>query len=300
MTTSSARAAAAAAATAARATAAGEVRAAKMRPHATPPGPPVIRNQSNYIHFFAESSVGGSTVSTSLTLLAGDTRPQPTDGYAQVTTVALPLARGLTVFTGYNPVSLALPVRFIKFDRSGSWLKDAVAGNDIETGIADLEWMAGSGNTSGRPPFVYLSTYDATGRTISLIPKQYQSVSVRSAGKRWLITGLDWGDSWSNAGMDRIRQDVTVTVQRYETVTGGYTRLLPRPKSIVVKSAAGFDTALLIARAQKTADAPNLAYDIVHAIQNAPLHLRGINQKIKFGRGVVVPSSSLQAVDAER
>lgn len=262
----------------------------------TGPRAPKIRDRRRYIHFFGEGYQNPQNTA-SFDVLAGDTGPQVTGGYAQWQTVQRPLQRSLTVFQGYDPSTLQIPIRFFLSAQDGSWLTDDSAGAVIEQQISNLEWMAGALESSGMPPLVYLSTYDNSGNTIPLIPWGYQSDTPSVSGYPlatfpWVITSLQWGDAIRNADQARIRQDATVTVQFFVPPKGTSSAQAPRSKAYTVVSNNAADTALLIARGAIANNAPVLALAIVSDSRNANLRLRSVNQMIKHGRKVWVPDSA--------
>ena len=260
-----------------------------------PAGPAVIGNQRNYIHFIAEEVTGKHLV-YEFDVMAGDTPPTVVDGYGQYAVVDRPLQRGDLQFTGYNPVSLQIPVRFITFDKSGTWLRDNAAGANIERDIRILEYMGGIGLAYGRPPLAFVSTYDNRGQTVPLIPFQYQpgapKAPILGQSMPWSVTGIDWGNSVRNSDQYRVWQEATVTIQHAQLGIGTVTKLLPRADVLIVFSAPGSDTALKISRTVPSTDPYTLAQDLIASPHNKTLQLRGINQMIKHGRRVYVPNSS--------
>lgn len=250
------------------------------------------------IQFFGQDFFNSSDWN-SFIVLCGDQPPTITGGYAKWTTIDLPLRRGLTSFQGYDPVIMEMTVRFIEFNKHGSWLTDNATGQLVEEKIHRLEWMAGESFESGPPPRVTLSTFDGAGKTVGLIPLWYQSevktvpglVGAANVGP-WFVLGLDWDkapirndDGW------RVHQKATVTMQLYQG-QNSQTTGLTRPKSTVFTARAGADSALLIARQEPTAFPQQLAIAIMNAPQNKGLHLRSVNQKIKPGKQVRVPSGN--------
>jgi hypothetical protein len=258
-------------------------------------------DRRRYIHFYGEAFSNGR-VNYKFDVLAGDQPPTVTDGYGQWANVQMPLRTGMVVYTGRNPIAMQIPVRFMLFDKYGSWLVDDSAGLMVEEQIQILEWMAGEGINTGPSPLVWLSSYDSGGATTGLIPFEYQPGTPNvpkvfndaTYSPNWVITALAWDTAPIKTpnGL-RIRQDATVTATMYQAPAGSAQRNTPRPKSSVFVSRPGADTALKIARAVPGEDPPKLAQAIVEMAQNKKLHLRGINQTIKHGRRVTVPSSTV-------
>lgn len=264
---------------------------------------PLPNNSPNkYISFYAEDFFT-ATDNHSFAVLAGDTPPTIVGGYGKWQTIDRPLRRGLTVFQGYDPMSMQVAVRFIKFNPiDGSWQKDAGVGATIETEIAILEWMGGESITTGPSPLVYLATHNGQGQAVPLIPFEYQPTLPNQPAafgygnaQPWIVTGLEWGEAIRGEHGYRIRQDATVTVQYYQAPGGTQKtsqQSRSRPKAVTVVSAPGADTCLKIARLQPTRNAPELARTIKNAPQNKDLHLRSVTQVIKHGKKVVVPAGS--------
>lgn len=265
--------------------------------HKAPPLPPSTAPYRT-IEFFAEAFFNPAD-NLRFSVLSGDQPPTVTGGYAKWQTIDLPLRRGLTIFQGYDPVIMTVSVRFIMIDTAGGWLTDRESALQLEQKIHNLEWMAGESWEQGPSPKVWLTTFDGKGNTVGLIPLWYQSeikaipglVGTGNVGP-WIITALDWDKNPIRGDHGfRTRQDATVTVQLW---TSG--QLSPqgsnvaRPKATIFISRAGADTALLIARQSATAYAPQLALAIIKAPQNAALKLRSVNQPIKHGKKVRVPS----------
>jgi hypothetical protein len=226
--------------------------------------------------------------------LAGETPVTVTDGYAKWTPVDRPLSRALTVFTGYEPVTMTLDLLIASVNGDGWDLSDQAAGQ-VEGWIAALEWMGGSNYHSGPSPAV-----KAAGVPADLIPPQYQ-------GQTWIVSGgqsgggLVWGQAWRNPSGLRCWQEATVTLQAYlgdqapppvdYTQTGGY--FTSRP---------GRDTALLIAGAPTggpAADVQQLASQILSSPRNNPCK----NSRLRLARRSVtwrIPHRTLVWVPAHQ
>lgn len=142
--------------------------------------------------------------------------PTVTGGYAKWGVIDRPLRAGLTIFEGYDPSTIEIPILF----------DDFIGGNGdaIEDDIQKLEYMAGRGpgaaNTLGDnkiPPIITVQCYDTDGNAFPLIPKPYQySPSTNTNPPIWVITGLSWdANPERNHAGNRIRQAATVTVTQY-------------------------------------------------------------------------------------
>jgi LysM repeat protein len=116
----------------------------------------------------------------------GDGVPTVQDGYGSIETVTRPLRRGLTRWTGSNPVQLSIPVL----------LDGYRAGRSIEGAIANLEQMAGINGEESLEV-----TIDCTG---DLVPHHDEHT--------WYITGIDHGDAVLNSKGIRLRQALTIQV----------------------------------------------------------------------------------------
>lgn len=147
--------------------------------------------------------------------------PTITGGYAKWTVVDRPLRAGLTVFQGYDPSTMDIPILFDDFIDG--------QGQQIEEDIALLELMAGRGpgaaNTRGddkSPPIITVQCTDSGGNPFPLIPKTYQySRSANTNPPLWVISNINWdANPERNAAGNRIRQAATVTVSQYVESVG--------------------------------------------------------------------------------
>lgn len=260
-----------------------------------------FRPPNQYIDFYGDS--GTSAPSQHIAVLAGDGAPTMQSGYAKWQVIDRPLHRGLTVFQGYDPISMSFPIRFISWDQQGLRDDDG-AGAVIERNIWALEKMAGVNLMHGDPPpVVYLSTYNANGDAIPLIPFQLQLANTRNVPQAfrsknpwpWIIQSLVWDPNpQRNANGYRIRQDATVTTMYWSGLGAAPSSAALRKKgakrrSSAFRSRVGADTPLEIAAAVGTPDRVRLADAIRGFPQNHRLHLRSNHQKIAHGAVVRVP-----------
>ena len=157
--------------------------------------------------------------SASFNVLAGDTAPTISDGYAKFQTQDRRQRVGLTVFTGYNPLAMTVPVRFENvLDGQGAGIED-----DIRL----LERMAGRGAfvgaAQGQPPVVRVSTTDGQGRVVPLIPSTYQFSAQNPSAPLWRVSGVAWSnavdDPLRNSAGNRIRQTAVVTLQEHVKIS---------------------------------------------------------------------------------
>jgi hypothetical protein len=244
-----------------------------------------------------------------ISVMCGDDPPTIKGGYAKWTTVDRPLRTGVTLFQGYDPVTMDVSLRFGTWTKAG-WdtglSKESTAGSDTEEAIGWLEWMAGAHFNAGASPFVYVNTYANAGGTTNLVPSGYQETVGVGASvsdtKRWpwVITGgITWGKSLRDKNGDRVYQECTFTCMNYlsfsqppmTSAAGGY---------FTVKS--GMDDVLLIAGAPSShaLDVQNLALQIKNDPKNNPiagskvkLSTKSTRWKIPAGLKVWVPAHTV-------
>lgn len=166
----------------------------------------------NTIQVPLQRTVVGGVVS----VLAGDTPPVITGGYAKYDMLDRPGRTGLTHFLGYDPITMDVPIRF-------EWRTLSPGGEpegaDIEDDIATLERMGGRGVGSvsgvGRPGRVRVTTTDG-GRTVPLIGSSYQPSSQNPNPPTWVVSDISWDEApWRNRAGNRIRQLAVVTLTQY-------------------------------------------------------------------------------------
>lgn len=150
--------------------------------------------------------VNGKTLT--LEVPAGEGSPTVTDGYGGWEVVNRPFRTGLTVWRGFSPIILSVPLLFEGFDE----------GKSLEGDIEVLELMAGRGRDGGpvRPPPVLRlhSGSIFTDRDSGLIPANYRTLTDSSIV--WVINDIDWDDSpLRNSSGNRIRQACTVTLMQF-------------------------------------------------------------------------------------
>jgi hypothetical protein len=149
-------------------------------------------------------------------VLAGDEPPRITGGYADFSVEDRPERVGITVFDGYGPIVMEVPIRFEGLMNDG--------GEAIEANIAKLERMAGRGNfpgaSVGPPPIIHVSTTNAAGYAIPLIPLNYQKHEKNPNAPSWRIIGIDWDSNpLRDDGGRRVRQLAVVTLQQHTKIT---------------------------------------------------------------------------------
>jgi hypothetical protein len=150
-----------------------------------------------------------------ISVLADDPAPLIKDGYATYDTISVPGRKGITHFTGYNPMQMDVPIQFEAY----AWGD----GSQIESDIRTLERMAGrglyAGNAVGPPSVVRLSVTDNRGRVVPLIPTSYQWTSKTQNAPTWRITAIAWdANPLRHISGRRIRQKAVVSVSEYTPI----------------------------------------------------------------------------------
>jgi len=227
----------------------------------------------------------------SFDVLVGDNPPVITGGYANWTPLKRPLQRALTIFTGYDPVQMAVEVRFGRW--ANGWQTDDMHGQQVEADIGKLEWMAGSNFQQGPSPAVYVWSHSSQGGDTDLVPPQYANVP-------WVITALEWGKAWRNTNGYRVWQEATITLQHYQNLTAAPPPNTNKSGGYFTTTAAR-NTALLIAGAPSSlspmVDHRILAGRILSDAKNNPckstsikLSGKSLSYPIRVGVSVWVPS----------
>jgi len=149
-------------------------------------------------------------------VLAGDRPPRIVAGYQKLEILDRPGRTGLTHFTGYDPLTMEVPIQF-----------EQVLGDDgegVEERIALLERMAGRGNfkgaSAGAAAIIRLSTTRNNGDIVPLLPPNYQWSPQNPAAPQWRIANIDWDDSVPDGVLrdddgNRVRQKAVVTVMQH-------------------------------------------------------------------------------------
>ena len=126
--------------------------------------------------------------SEGLDILAGDTPPVPTTGYAKFDVLDRQSRKGITQFTGYDPLSYDVPVQ---------WITIGGGGRQIERDMRKLEGMAGRGPgdptpADGAPPVLQVTVTNNQGDTVPLIIPAHQHSARHPTGPLWYINGIAW------------------------------------------------------------------------------------------------------------
>lgn len=150
-----------------------------------------------------------------LEVLADEEAPTPTGGWVKIAKLTRPQRVSITTTEGYDPIELTVPLLF-------DAVMPTVDREDIEYALQKLEWMAGRGvlfkgkpghPALGDPPLVQVWSEDGHGNSIPLIPKAFQTPSIR-----WKVTDLAFDKSPLRAASGhRTRQAVVVTLTQDES-----------------------------------------------------------------------------------
>jgi hypothetical protein len=154
---------------------------------------------------------------------AGDTAPTITQGYARIETINRSERAGLSVFAGFDPAVMSVPVRFegVDTDRKGGFQQSD--GSKVENDIRELERMAGRGNFPGaaRGPSAVIRVATTKGGNRSkpypLIPLNYQWTPNNPHAPLWWISGIEWdADPIRNPySGERVRQLAVIELTQY-------------------------------------------------------------------------------------
>jgi len=259
--------------------------------------------RSQTIQFAGSLTDGTHWVKHSFFCLAGDTAPTVNGGYAKWSVVDRPQRIGTTVFQGYDPITLTIPILF-----------DAVAyppidGQSLEDDIDRLDWMGGRGALYagtpfapgvGESPLIAVSTSDASGKPTPLIPLVWQN-----AGESWVVTDIAYDDgALRDESGARIRQAATVTLLQHiqgpfdtgndSAATRAKGRNSQANKFSTVTVRAGLSTYQEIAT--RFAHNPPAAKTIMDANKTVKKlkSIRSVNAKLPAGTKVKVPLSVRQ------
>lgn len=153
---------------------------------------------------------------------AGDSAPVITSGYAQIDVINRAERAGLSVFSGFNPSVMQIPIRFEAPPNAHGSFQDA-DGSGVERDIAELERMAGRGNFPGaaRGPssIIRVSTTKSGPKSLPypLIPLNYQWTPNNPTAPVWWISNIEWdADPIRNpATGERVRQLAMVELTQY-------------------------------------------------------------------------------------
>ena len=147
-------------------------------------------------------------------VLADEAAPTPSGGYAKWVHIPRPHRTAITVFEGYEPMVLTVPILFDAVRKNGEQ-------EDVENQIQWLEWMGGRGikehegyrSGFGKPPL--LTVYSARGseKASPLIPLPFQAKHLQ-----WYIDDITFDEHpLRSSGGSRIRQAAVVKLVQYVT-----------------------------------------------------------------------------------
>lgn len=247
-------------------------------------------------------------------VLAGASGAVPTGGWTQISIINRPRRKSFTMPTGYDALSMDVPIRFESTVSYGPFVPGTpqVPGGQgpywtpaqLEQSIQVLEWMAGRGKlyangthpAQGDPPIVQVGSY-AAGSQVStnLIPPNFHSDQADDL--RWLVSNLQYDTSpIRGPDGDRTQQDVTVSLTEYVAVPGAPTSPRQRQqgrgnvsgfKSYKSTSAHNTIAKICIAHGLNKAS----AWRHVVAFNQSRLHVRGYNVPLKLNTTVQIPKS---------
>ncbi len=152
--------------------------------------------------------------SLSFDVTAGDKAPHVEGGYANLSIMARPERVGLTVFDGYDPITMNVPIRFEAYTHAEAET------NERKMDLLEKMGGRGVGVIEGPPPIIRLSTTNAAGSVIPLIPRNMQWSLQNKSGPLWRIADIAWDDNPNRlANGNRRRQLATVLVQQHTRLT---------------------------------------------------------------------------------
>ena len=145
--------------------------------------------------------------------------PIMTGGGAKIQTIDRDRQTGLTVFTGYDPVMMDVPI----------WFENYADGTSLENDIAALIWMQGRGPGAAATqpkkdaPIVVISAYNAGGDLVQTLGQTFDFSEKNNPNPpSWLITNVSWdGDALYNHAAHRVRQRATVSITQWVPTPSG-------------------------------------------------------------------------------
>lgn len=139
-----------------------------------------------------------SFASNDITVVAdlGDGLPIQTQGFGGWQEIERPRRKSLTTWKGRQPWRITIPIIFDRLDQ-GDW------GLSVETELRNLEKLAGGG-IQGEPPVLIV---DSAG----VVPHDFHD----APHVRWVLDGVEFGDTIRNPHGNRVRCELVVTVLEY-------------------------------------------------------------------------------------
>jgi hypothetical protein len=254
---------------------------ATKTPDIPPPRKPqYFPQQADYYRFY--SPVEGKEFYA----LRGDSAPTVTGGYGKWNTIDRPRRTGLTVFAGYDPITMDIPVRFEAYLGEKS-------GFDVENDIQALEYLAGRGVKAANsqkdktPPYVAISSFNAAGSTVYVLGNNYTFDDDDNPNPpNWVITGVQWdGDVLFNRNGRRLRQTATITLTQYVKPSAGKfgTHAARGPKTATRHATAKLDTMSKLAKAWHNTKADVRKLNTSHHLEP---YVRDFSKRIPKGTAV--------------
>jgi hypothetical protein len=253
-----------------------------MRAGASWTDTPGVSQRSGQAQFIEIVSTKGIVV----TVLAGEGAPTVTEGYSKWVAVPRPQREAVTVFAGYEPLALKVPILFAH---------NPSEQNDLEKPIQVLEYLArvpasGKEKEAGAEAgynlttqLVYVRASDGKGNPVPLVPEWLQGI-------KWVITAIEWDTSPErNEQGRRIRQAGTITFWAYRPTPEGSEEMarlrgeLAKSKPDIFKTTVAVNTIKLIAKYYHNAS-PEAWQEIIKANHG--------NKKIGTNPSKVLPAGT--------
>lgn len=191
-----------------------------MTPTPAPDKPKYFPGSADYFRIYSPTT--GRAV---YCLRDPDNAPTIVGGYAKWATIDRPRRTALVSFSGYDPMTLQVPVLFEAYLGEKS-------GFDIENDVQTLEFLAGRGQKAANtqkdktPPYVAIESFNASGQTVFTLGNNYTfDDDINPLPPQWVITGIEWDGSavlFNRLGR-RLRAKATITLTQFvRPSTGQY------------------------------------------------------------------------------
>ncbi len=230
-----------------------------------------------------------STGGTSFTVLAGVGAPTITGGFANISNIGRPRRKGYTQATGYDPITMDVPVRFEASVTLGVPVGSYLPA-DVEDDIMLLEGMAGRGKRVSTNGLFHAALGDPPRVQVYANTQAYPSnlIPPNVHGLLWYIVDLTYDPNplRSRAG-NRKQQDVVVHLSE---VVNPPTRSGPKLVPYVLyRSTLSLDTVQRVVahftrHRSATAYRRVLAYSREHGAR-----YKSYTQRLKPGTAVYIP-----------
>jgi len=218
-----------------------------MRAGATWTNKPELSRRTGQAQFIEIVSTRGIVV----TVLAGEGAPTVTKGYAKWVEVPRPQREAVTVFSGFEPLTLSVPILYAL---------NPSEENDLEKPIQALEYLArapaqGKEQEAGAEAgynlpvqLVFVRASDGKGNPVPLVPEWLQ-------GAKWIIANIEWDlKPERNEQGRRIRQAGVLTFWRFSATPETASEIarlrafLAKSKPDIFKTTSTVNTIKLIAK----------------------------------------------------